>query len=262
METLKSTDRAIIFFDIDGTLCRYEDTITDDIKKCFHKLHKRGHVTFLCTGRSPKDIAQEILDLGFDGIIACMGAIIIVKDEVLQNEFIPPDMLLDTVGAMIASNTAALILGIEEVLRTEQMEPTPLETGIVRSTADLYRNGNLCEISSLDIEYPNVSALGLIRKKIERHSDLIEYTQTSGQTRLKGINKARAIQTVKSLPQYKELISYAIGDSQNDIEMLTCVDVSIAMGDAPKEVKEVASWITSTVEEHGVCKAMEYFALV
>jgi len=264
MESLKSNSKesAIIFFDIDGTLCRYEDTITNNIKKCFQKLHKRGHITFLCTGRSPKDIAQDILDLGFDGIIACMGAIIIVKDEVLQNKFIPPNMLLETISAMIDANTPALILGIDEVLRTEQMEPTTLETGIVRSTRDLYRNGKLSEISSLDIEYSNVSELGSIRKKIERHSDLIEYTQTSGQTRLKGINKALAIHTVKSLPQYKGLKSYAIGDSQNDIEMLNCVDVSIAMGDSPNEVKDVASWITSTVEQDGVCKAMEYFDLV
>lgn len=262
IQTLDSKDRAIIFFDIDGTLCRYEDTITDDIKKCFQKLHKRGHVTFLCTGRSPKDISQDILQLGFDGIIACMGAIIIVKDEVLQNDFIPQNMLLDTVGAMIDSKIPALILGIDEVLRTEQMEPTTLETGIVRSKTDLYRNGRIVEISSLDIEYPNVSALGSIREKIEMHSDLIEYTKTSGQTRLKGVNKAMAIQKVKTLPEYKDLKSYAIGDSQNDIEMLKCVDVGIAMGDSPNEVKEVSSWVTLTVEQHGVCKAMEHFALV
>ena len=262
MDTLNNNERAIIFFDIDGTLCRYEGTITDNIKNCFKKLHERGHVTFLCTGRSPKDISADILSLGFNGIIACMGAIIMVEGEILQNKFIPSEMLLETINAMIEAKTPALILGINEVMRTEQMEPTPLETGIVNSISDLYRDGKLAEISSLDIEYPEVSALGPIRKMIDKHSDLIEYNKISGQTRLKGVNKAKAIQVVKALNQYKELKSFAIGDSQNDIEMLNCVDISIAMGDAPEEVKSASTWITSTVEEDGVCKAMEHFALV
>lgn len=262
VESLKGNERAIIFFDIDGTLCRYEDTVNDNIKKCFKSLHERSHMVFLCTGRSPKDISHDILSLGFDGIIACMGAIIIQENEVLQNKFIPPDMLVETVGAMIKLKVPALILGMDEVMRTEQMEPTPLETGIVRSVDDLYRNGKLVEISSLDIEYPSVSALGPIREMIDRHSNLIEYNETSGQTRLKGVNKAEAIRVVLARYSHENLKSYAIGDSQNDIEMLNSVDVGIAMGDAPEDVKSVASWITSTVEEDGVCKAMGHFGLV
>lgn len=262
MGSFKDKERAIVFFDIDGTLCRYEDTVKDNIKSCFKRLHNGNHVVFLCTGRSPKDISNDILSLGFDGIIACMGAVIIHGNEVLQNRFITPDMLLETVGLMIERKVPALILGIDEVLRTEQMKPTPLETGIVRSVEDLYRNGKLVEISSLDIEYPNVSALGKIREIMDKHSDLIEYNETSGQTRLKGVNKAEAIQAVLARYSHENLKSYAIGDSQNDIEMLNCVDVGIAMGDAPEDVKSVASWITSTVEEDGVCKAMGHFGLV
>lgn len=261
VESLKGNERAIIFFDIDGTLCRYEDTVNDNIKKCFKSLHERSHMVFLCTGRSPKDISHDILSLGFDGIIACMGAVIIHGNEVLQNKFITPDMLLETVGLMIERKVPALILGIDEVLRTEQMKPTPLETGIVRSVEDLYRNGKLVEISSLDIEYSNVSALGKIREIMDKHSDLIEYNETSGQTRLKGVNKAEAIRVVLARYSHENLKSYAIGDSQNDTEMLNCVDVGIAMGDAPEDVKSVASWITSTVEEDGVCNAMKHFGL-
>ena len=259
--SLKDKERAIVFFDIDGTLCRYEDTVKDNIKSCFKRLHNGNHVVFLCTGRSPKDISNDILSLGFDGIIACMGAVIIHGNEVLQNRFITPDMLLETVGLMIERKVPALILGIDEVLRTEQMKPTPLETGIVRSVEDLYRNGKLMEISSLDIEYPNVSALGKIREIMDKHSDLIEYNETSGQTRLKGVNKAEAIRVVLARYSHENLKSYAIGDSQNDIEMLNCVDVGIAMGDAPDIVKSAASWITSTVEEDGVCNAMKHFGL-
>ena len=63
------------------------------------------------------------------------------------------------------------------------------------------------------------------------------------------------------LPGYQGMTSYAIGDSQNDIEMLRYVDVGIAMGDAPKEVADCAKWRTSVVEADGVGRALRHFGL-
>lgn len=154
-----------------------------------------------------------------------------------------------------------LLLGIEEVLRTPWITPTMLETGVVHSLDELYRNGEVVQISSLDMEYATISELDEVRELIGRHSELLEYTKTSGQTRVWGVTKAAGIRRVQSLPQYIGLKSYAVGDSQNDIEMLENVDVGIAMGDAPSEVLEIASWITSSVEENGLCRAMEHFGL-
>lgn len=260
--TMDAQNKSVIFFDIDGTLCRYEDTVTPQVKDCFRRLHESGHECFLCTGRSPKDISQDILSLGFDGIISCMGAIITIGDSVIKNQYIPTEQMLETVGAIIDRKVPALILGIEEVLRTEQMTPSALETGVVRSRADLIKNGKPVQISSLDIEYPNISALGEIRELIAMHSELVEYSPCSGQTRLYGVTKAEAIHSVMNLTRYKGRKSYAVGDSQNDTEMLRYVDVGIAMGDAPQEVRQVAGYITKTVEENGIVGAMERFALI
>lgn len=53
----------------------------------------------------------------------------------------------------------------------------------------------------------------------------------------------------------------AIGDNFNDLEMLQYAGVGIAMGNAPREVKDVADWVTADVEADGVRQALEKFCL-
>ena len=48
---MEKKEKAIIFFDIDGTLCEYEAVPTGKVREAFAKLHENGHVAFLCTGR-------------------------------------------------------------------------------------------------------------------------------------------------------------------------------------------------------------------
>lgn len=51
----------------------------------------------------------------------------------------------------------------------------------------------------------------------------------------------------------------AIGDTQNDLDILQTAAVGVAMGNARNEVKDIADFITLTNEEDGVAHALEHF---
>ncbi|HHW09476.1 MAG TPA: HAD family phosphatase [Firmicutes bacterium] len=53
----------------------------------------------------------------------------------------------------------------------------------------------------------------------------------------------------------------AIGDSYNDIDMLTYAGVGVALGNAQPAVKEMADWVSSANTDHGVARAIEKFVL-
>lgn len=53
----------------------------------------------------------------------------------------------------------------------------------------------------------------------------------------------------------------AIGDTQNDLDILQTAAIGIAMGNAIPEVKKSADFITLTNEEDGVAHALEHFIL-
>ena len=54
----------------------------------------------------------------------------------------------------------------------------------------------------------------------------------------------------------------AFGDGINDRSMLAMAGVSVAMGNAVQEVKDEADFVTDSVEEDGVCRALRHFGLL
>ena len=54
----------------------------------------------------------------------------------------------------------------------------------------------------------------------------------------------------------------AFGDGENDIAMLEYVGIGVAMGNGKEAVKEAADYVTDTVENHGIEKALKHFGLI
>ena len=54
----------------------------------------------------------------------------------------------------------------------------------------------------------------------------------------------------------------AFGDGGNDINMIKHAHIGVAMGNANKEVKEIADYITDDVDNDGVYKALKHFNLI
>ncbi|MBT2606559.1 HAD family phosphatase [Bacillus sp. ISL-53] len=76
-----------------------------------------------------------------------------------------------------------------------------------------------------------------------------------------GVNKAKAIKLVCSLLDITMENVMAVGDSLNDLAMISEAKVGVAMGNAQEIVKEKADWITATNEEDGVAKAIHKWVL-
>ena len=51
----------------------------------------------------------------------------------------------------------------------------------------------------------------------------------------------------------------AIGDTENDLQILRTAALGVAMGNATKEIKEAADYITLSNEEDGVAAALRHF---
>ena len=54
----------------------------------------------------------------------------------------------------------------------------------------------------------------------------------------------------------------AFGDGENDAEMLAFVGLGVAMGNAPDAVKVHADYVTGSVDEDGVAKALKHLQIL
>ena len=78
----------------------------------------------------------------------------------------------------------------------------------------------------------------------------------------KGSNKATGIK--KILEHYNIPLeeSIAIGDSHNDIEMLEQSKISIAMGNSTDEIKQMADFVTTDIDEDGLYNAFKKYNII
>ena len=54
----------------------------------------------------------------------------------------------------------------------------------------------------------------------------------------------------------------AFGDGENDMDMLRFAGVGVAMGNACDAVKAAADYVTDTVDNDGIEKALRHFGLI
>ena len=74
----------------------------------------------------------------------------------------------------------------------------------------------------------------------------------NGEIIIKGTNKGNAVQFVTKKLGLSLEDTIGFGDSMNDYEMINFVECGIAMGNACKELKEVASRVCRSVDEDGI----------
>lgn len=104
------------------------------------------------------------------------------------------------------------------------------------------------ETQSIEADFPNL--------KFTRSSPFAADIINQGMSKLEGIKLVGK--------EYGFDINQvmAFGDSDNDVEMLAGVGMSIAMGNGTSRVKEVAKHTTSSNSQDGIHKALEHFGIL
>ena len=78
----------------------------------------------------------------------------------------------------------------------------------------------------------------------------------------KGTSKLTGIEAIAKMHDLTLEDVIAFGDGMNDLEMIQGVKYGIAMGNAQKELKEVAYMITDSVNDHGIYNALVQLGLI
>ena len=87
-----------LFFDADGTILDIVKGTPEDTKLALQQLRKNGHKTFICTGRSNAFVPEYLMkEIGFDGLIANLGAYIEYNGTRVFEREMPTDLAWKTV---------------------------------------------------------------------------------------------------------------------------------------------------------------------
>ncbi len=115
-------NRKLIFLDIDGTLVTQMKAPSDHVKKAVRSARSNGHKVFLCTGRNMPIIGQDILEVGFDGVIASAGSHVEVAGKVLFDRILPEETIQECLDIFHRHGMYCRIETPEGIYTDPQME--------------------------------------------------------------------------------------------------------------------------------------------
>lgn len=251
-----------IFFDIDGTLVSFRThCIPQSALDAIKAAREMGVKVFIATGR-PIPFIDNLGTMEYDGIIACNGAFCCLADgTVIVNNRVPEEDVRTTIEYIKEHDIPTSFVSTEKAFMTKSMP----EADEVYELLGL----NVPPIKPADYALTmNVLQIISFFTK-EQESDIMEHAlphcvaerwhPAFADCIARGNNKATGIDAVIKHLGIDLSETMAFGDGGNDIAMLRHVALGVAMGNASDEVKAVANYVTDSVDNDGVAKAIYKF---
>ena len=274
-----------VFFDIDGTLVNDRKSVLKSTKDAIKIVKEQGVLVGVATGRGPFFVKELMEDLDLDFAVTYNGQYIFNKEKVLFASPIAKSSLrqliayakkerkeiaLGTEYAVVGSKIMSFGLGSFSQL-VSRFIPTVLTRTVSRSfnrmvsKAVPQKEDDLLNLINQPIyqvlmlmtpEESEKAASDFDDLKLTRSNPFAADIINQGNSKLEGIRRVGK-EYGFDLNQVM-----AFGDSDNDLEMLAGVGMSVAMGNGSSSVKEVAKHITASNQQDGIHKALEHFGVL
>lgn len=258
----------IVFFDIDGTLWDDRMEIPESTKEAIRLLKKNGHKTFLCSGRARSNIcSKELLALDFDGIVAACGNHVEMNGKILYENILSHDMVRKVVNLLKECHMPVVLEGpVNHWIDEEGFEEDPYILYLFREMGDkalpLKGYSDEIHINKFSADILKETDYERVKRELQDEFLNLEHTGNVVEFVPVGTSKATGIKWVCEYLGISHEDTYAIGDSVNDIDMLTYVGHGIAMGNATEPARKAAEYITTDIKEDGIYQAMKHYGLI
>ncbi len=258
------TKQSIIFFDIDGTLLNHDKKLPLSTKKAIFKLKEDGHVVAIATGRAPfmfEDLREE---LDIDTYVSYNGQYVVLNGEVLYTNPLKITSL-EKLTKVALSNEQPVVFMDHEDMRANVPEHSYIKESIETLKISHFPTHDPHYYIGRELYQTLLFCPEGEEKQYERDFqdfDFIRWHPVSVDILPKGGSKAKGIEKIVEKLGIHQENQYAFGDGLNDIEMLMSVKNSVAMGNGEEKVKEVAKYVTKSVEDDGIVHGLKLVGLL
>lgn len=251
-----------VFFDFDHTLYSHTSkTIPQSARKAIKALQSKGIICVLATGRHLVELRHfpEAFEVGLDGFVTIDGQLCLDRDTktIYSNEI--TGTLKEDLLKLFDEKEYHVILIEEDRMYANTPRDSinfPSLSGI-RHAVGKY-TGNPLYMGVVYIEQEKEQWLSA------RLSDcsLLRWGAPGVDVVPKGRSKVAGIEAFLNCRGLAGAEYIAFGDGLNDMAMIESAPIGIAMGNAVDEVKSVADYVTTSVDEDGVFNALVHYGLI
>lgn len=256
-----------LFFDIDGTLVSFQThEVPASTIEALERAKAYGVGIYISTGR-PYALINNIGSISHlvDGYISTNGAYCFVGDEVISSTPIPTEGVRQVLDKADEMNFACLVVGEKECF---MYHPLPEAEALFSEILD---------IDNLDRHVPKEDILKMrilqmtpfITEQQERQIvsnlsgvDACRWHPAFADFTAAGVSKAKGLREIALHHHLDIAHTMAFGDGGNDIAIIQAAGIGVAMGNANDDVKTVADYVTTSVDEDGISHALRHWRVI
>ncbi|HZV88901.1 MAG TPA: HAD family hydrolase [Candidatus Binatus sp.] len=261
----------MVIADVDGTLVTQEKVLTKRATDAVLRLHDAGIQFSVTSGRPPRGMAMLIEPLKLTQPLAAFNGGVLIQPDlatVVAQNFLPagvPEQIIDSIekhglDVWIYTATDWFVRDVNAPHVAREQWTVKFPPKVVKTF-----DGLLGQVAKIVGVSDNLEAVAKCEKDVQQaggtHISAARSQPYYLDVTHPKANKGEVVLAMSKLLNIPAEEIATIGDMPNDVLMFKKSGVSIAMGNASKEVQASATYVTSTSEDEGFAKAMEEFVL-
>lgn len=269
-------DRPIsaVLADVDGTLVTRDKVLTERARRAVQQLRERGIAFTITSGRPPFGMRMLVEPLGLTLPMAAFNGGAIVRPDlaVLDERLLPASLLPDLIDRIRAHGLDVFVFRTRDwFVRSLDAPHVRRETSTLQqpprlvASFDRVASGGtdgVVKVVGVSDDPPRVAACEAAVQQaygaqVSAARSQPYYLDVTNPTANKGV-------VIERLSRYIQIPLdriAAIGDQPNDVLMFERAGLSIAMGNASDEVKQRATFVTTSFADEGFANAIEQIIL-
>jgi len=263
---------SIVFLDIDGTLLDSKHQVMPCTHNRLKHLHQQGVPIVLCSARPPKGVDLVAGQVGVQGPMACYNGGLVFDEQgtILRDVGIDIQLAIDF--KRFASEQFPDLV-VSAYLYNVWMVEDPLHP-VIQQEAEISGctpfKGTLEQVASSVSHVHKLLCMGdamriraLQKETQQRFPQLMALRSKATYLEILSPESTKGSATQVLLDHYglRAKQAVAFGDSDVDVDMLQYCGFGVAMGNAPRQVKEAADYVTASNDQEGVYIALNSLRL-
>jgi Cof subfamily protein (haloacid dehalogenase superfamily) len=260
----------LLLSDVDGTLVTKEKELTPRSVEAVHRLHDAGILFAVTSGRPPRGMSMLLEPLALSTPIAAFnGGLVVGPDlDVLEERVVRSDLVAPTIALMESFELSVWIYrGADWLVRDPDGPHVDREAHTVQfgpTVVDSFEgfDGGVAKVVGVSDDYTAVAtAADAAREELGHDVSASRSQPYYLDVTHPEANKGHVVRFLSERYGIAEAEIATVGDGPNDVLMFERSGLSIAMGNADREVQRAATHVTATNDEDGFADAVERFIL-
>lgn len=256
----------LVVSDLDGTLIRSDKTLSDRAAAAMRRLSEAGATVSLISARPPSGMLWVAERLGLDGVIGAFngGTILRTDGTILQRYVIPPKAAEGALAVLRQEPVTIWLFrggfwhasSLSDSHTPREIASTNQEPVLVGDIAGL--SDSIDKIVAVTDDFALLARLETqLRKMLGSSANIVRSQPYYLDITAAEANKGDGVAALAALAGIPLTQTAVLGDQRNDLPMFARAGLSIAMGQAPEDVRLAADHVSLPADDDGVAHAIE-----